>query len=221
VVGLRGTAPFEIIGVAEDSKYGDLRTQPQRMVYLPFFQSSEAADVTFAIRTAGDPDVIAGNVLRQVAKVDQAISIGDTRSLSRQVEESLLREYLIAWFAGVLGILALALAAVGLYGMMAYAMAQRTSEIGLRMALGAGRPNILWLFLRESLILILAGILIGVPSALATMRLMASLLFGLTSTDLTTVAIAIAVMVAVSAIASYIPAWSASRIDPLTALRHQ
>jgi predicted permease len=221
VVGLRGTAPFEIIGVAEDSKYGDLRTQPQRMVYLPFFQSSETADVTFAIRTAGDPDAIAGNVLRQVAEVDQSISIGDTRSLSRQVEESLLREYLIAWFAGVLGILALALAAVGLYGMMAYAMAQRTSEIGLRMALGAGRPNILWLFLRESLILMVAGILIGVPSALATMRLMASLLFGLTSTDLTTVAIAIAVMVAVSAIASYIPAWSASRIDPLTALRRQ
>lgn len=220
-VALRGNLPFEIIGVAKDSKYYDLRDQSKPMLYLPFFQSSETDDVTFAVRTTGDPGAIASVILGQAAKVDKAISIGNARSLSQQVEESLLREYLIAWFAGVLGILALVLASVGLYGIMAYTMSQRTSEVGLRMALGARRPSILWLVLRESLVLLLVGIVIGVPSALATMRLMASLLFGLTPTDLTTVAAAIVVMVTISAIASYIPAWSASRIDPLKALRHQ
>jgi ABC-type antimicrobial peptide transport system permease subunit len=133
----------------------------------------------------------------------------------------LRQERLIARLTTVVGILALALASMGLYGLMAYAVKQRTAELGVRFALGAPRARVLWMVYRESLGLMLAGLIVGLPIILITSRLIDALLFGISGADPLTIAIAIGVLLAIGGLASYVPARRASRVDPLTALRQE
>jgi predicted permease len=214
---------FEIIGVVKDAKYNDLREKTPRMVYRPVFQESGDARYvgSLEVRTVGNPLSVATSVRQILNDVDKNLPVLNITTLSDQVDRSLNQERLIAKLSGFFGLLALLLACVGLYGLMAYAVARRTNEIGIRIALGALRGDILWLVLRETILLVLVGLTIGLPAALAATRLISSMLFGLTPTDPVTISMATFLLVAVAAFAGYLPARRASRVDPMVALRYE
>jgi len=143
------------------------------------------------------------------------------RTLDEQVNDSLRQERLVATLSSLFSLLALGLASIGLYGIMSYAVARRTNEIGIRMALGAEQRDVLWLVVRETVGLVLIGLAIGLPTALVATRLISSRLFGLTPTDPLTITLAALLLIVVSAFAGYLPARTASRVDPMVALRYE
>jgi len=153
--------------------------------------------------------------------VDKTLSASDIHTVGELVDDSLVRDRLIAKLASFFGALALVLASIGLYGVMSYAVARRTNEIGVRMALGASRGNVLWLVLRETLVMVAIGIAIGLPAALAASRLISNRLFGLSPNDPLTIAFAALALIVVAAVAGLIPARRASRVDPIVALRYE
>ena len=212
---------YSIIGVVADAKSEDLREAVKPMIYVPTEQTVVPGGVTFAVRTARDAPAEAPAVLHAVAQVDGRLSLSGMRTLNEQVDDSLVQERLVASLAGLFGILAVLLASVGLYGVMAYTVSRKTNEIGIRMALGSGRIQIAALVLREALLMVLAGLVLGIPAALATARLMRSQLYGLGPYDPMTMLFAVGMMTCVSVLACYSPAARAMRIDPLAALRYE
>jgi len=200
-----------------------VRQKGQRMIFLPVVQMKEDAAYVSEIdvRTVGDPRAVASEVRGAIDEINSSLSVTNVTTLSEQVDHSLHEERTISELSSFFGLLALTLACVGLYGVMAYAVARRTSEIGIRMALGARSADVLWMVLREALVLMLAGVAIGVPAALAASRLIASMLFGLTPWDPLTISAATLVLVAVAVLAGYLPARRASRVSPMVALRYE
>jgi putative ABC transport system permease protein len=211
---------LEIVGVVQDAKYNSLREQTPRMAYTPFLQSGAGA-MTFEIRTAIDPTSAAGAVQQAIQRADRNIPVSDLKTLAQQVDDSLIQERLVARLSSLFGVLALLLACVGLYGIMAYTVMRRTNEIGIRLALGAQRADVMWMAMRETLALIIAGVAIGLPLALAATRLITSMLFGLTPTDPLTLSFAVVLLTAVVTFAGYLPARRASMVDPMVALRYE
>jgi predicted permease len=189
---------YSIVGVVADAKSEDLREAVKPTIYVPTEQTVVPAGVTFAVRTARDAAAEAPAVLHAVAQVDGRLSLSGTKTLNDQMDESLLQERLVAFLAGLFGILAVLLASVGLYGVMAYTVSRKTNEIGIRMALGSGRIQIAGLILREALLMVLAGLVLGIPAALATARLMRSQLYGLGPYDPMTVFFALGLMTVVA-----------------------
>jgi predicted permease len=214
---------IEIVGVAADAKYSNLRQKPEPMVFLPVLQMrGDAAYVwELELRTAGDPRSAATEVRSALAGIDKGLPATKLKTLSEQVDDSLDQERTISQLSSVFGLLALTLACVGLYGVMAYRVARRTSEMGIRMALGAGSSDVLWMVLREALLLVLAGIAMGIPAAIGAGHLISSMLFGLTPSDPVTISLATLLLVAVAVLAGYLPARRASRVDPMVALRYE
>jgi predicted permease len=212
---------YSIVGVVADAKSEDLREAVKPTIYVPTEQTVVPAGVTFAVRTARDAAAEAPSVLHAVAQVNGRLSLSGMKTLNDQMDESLLQERLVASLAGLFGILALLLASVGLYGVMAYTVSRKTNEIGIRMALGSGRIQIAGLVLREALLMVLAGLVLGIPAALATARLMRSQLYGLGPYDPMTVLLAVGLMTVVAVLACYLPATRAMRIDPMEALRYE
>jgi predicted permease len=212
---------YSIVGVVADTKSEDLREAVKPTIYVPTEQTVVPAGVTFAVRTARDAAAEAPSVLHAVAQVNGRLSLSGMKTLNDQMDESLLQDRLVASLAGLFGILALLLASVGLYGVMAYTVSRKTNEIGIRMALGSGRIQIAGLVLREALLMVLAGLVLGIPAALATARLMRSQLYGLGPYDPMTVLSAIGLMTVVAVLACYLPATRAMRIDPMAALRYE
>jgi predicted permease len=221
--GRKNNAEFEIIGVAKDARFTGVREQIALMMYFPAHQRTDRVDA-LQVRTIGNPTAIAAAVRREVQAIDKRLLV-DIKTIAAQVDDSLVQERMISTLAGFFSLLALLLAVVGLYGIMAYSVTRRTSEIGIRMALGAERRDVLWLILRETMLLMLTGIAIGVPAALAAGRLaghlVSGLLFGLTATDPVTIAIAALLLAGGAAAAGYPPARRASRVDPMLALRYE
>ncbi|HTZ58588.1 MAG TPA: ABC transporter permease [Acidobacteriaceae bacterium] len=215
------TAWYSIVGVVADARSEDLRQTAPPMLYVPTEQTVVPAGITFEVRTARAASTEIPNVLRALAQVDSRLSISGVRTLNQQVDDSLVQERLVASLAGLFGMLAVLLSSVGLYGVMAYTVSRRTGEIGIRMALGSGRIQIAALILRESLQMVLAGLALGTPIAMATARLMRSQLYGLGPYDPLTMLISVGVMTTVALVASYFPAARAMRINPITALRHE
>jgi macrolide transport system ATP-binding/permease protein len=215
------TSWLEIVGVVADARNHDLREEPMPMVYLPLDQSSVPSGVTFVIRTEKDPAAATTAVLRTIAEADRRLPVFGVRTFDQQLEDSLVEERLVASLSGMFGLLAVVLACVGLYGLMAYAVNRRTNEIGLRMALGARREQIAGMILAESLLLVLTGLAIGVPCALGAARLIRSELYGLNPADPTILLISLVVAVGVAVLAGYLPARRAMRIDPMVALRYE
>ncbi|HEY3458398.1 MAG TPA: ABC transporter permease, partial [Bryobacteraceae bacterium] len=209
---------LEIVGVVRNAKHHDLRERTTPMIYLPLLQSPDTA-VTFEVRTAMNPLNLTAAILRAVKEADSRIPVYDVESLNQQVDESLIQQRLVASLSGLFGLLALILAAVGLYGLMTYAMNRRTSEIGIRIALGATRGQIAGMVLREALLLVLVGLVIGVPAAMAASHLIRNELFGLNADDPVTIGIASLVMASIALLAGYLPARRASHVDPMIALR--
>jgi ABC-type antimicrobial peptide transport system permease subunit len=173
------------------------------------------------VRAAGDPTDVFKTLRREVREVDAGVPMYDTRTLTDQMEISLLTERLLATLSSVFGCLATFLAALGLYGVMAFMVARRTREIGIRMALGAGQGSVVWMVLRETLSLAGVGVVIGLAGAYAATRLIQSQLFGVEATDWMTMAVSSVGIAAVTAMAGYIPARRAIGIDPMSALRFE
>jgi predicted permease len=211
---------FEIIGVVKDSKYETLREQVPRTAYLDCFQGPPGC-MTFVARTSVKPTAVVSPLRNEVQAVDPALRVGGFRTLEEHVDESLGHERLMATLSSLFASLAVLLACVGLYGIMAYAVARRTNEIGIRMALGAGRAQILEIIVWESALLVAAGVALGLPVALAAAQLVSGQLYGLKPTDPGTVAGAILLLAAVGALASYFPARRATKVNPMVALRYE
>ena len=216
-------ALLEIVGVVGDIKSDDAREKPEATVYRPIVQIPEqgAYSCTIHIRTLSDPTPLTPQVRQMINQIDDKLPIFSVTTLDEQMRNNLDQERLIAQLVSFFGALALILACIGLYGVMAHGVARRTNEIGIRMALGARGGNIAWMILRETLYLVLAGLLIGVPAALLGARLISSQLFGLSATDPLTLIAAAIVLTLVALLAGYLPARRAARVNPLSALRYE
>jgi len=192
-----------------------------RIVYLSHQQSWTRPSINFALRTAGDPAHLIAAVRHEIQSVGKDIPVTKLKTLAAQVDESLAKERLVATLSGFFGLLALLLACIGVYGLLSYAVTRRTNEIGIRMALGARAGDVFKLVMRETMLLVLIGVTLGLGAAIATTRLISGLLFGLTATDPMTMALAALSLTAVAAFAGYLPARRAARVDPLVALLHE
>lgn len=221
-VGAIVNGRWQIIGVVADAREADLRKQASRFLYVSMRQPLEQnAFMTLSVRTTGDPRRVLSEVLKQVRGVGSEIQIVRTNTLARQRDESLLQERLISSLASAFGFLGLLLSAVGLYGVLAYSVARRTSEIGIRMALGALPGQVMWSILRQTLWLVAVGLAAGIPAAIFLAKLVANLFYGVTPTDAATQLGAAALLALVAFAASYFPARRAGRVDPLVALRYE
>jgi predicted permease len=216
----RNKVQFEIVGVVKDSKYGTLREQIPRTAYLDCFQGP-LGGMTFGARTSVKPSAVIAQVRNEIRTVDVGLRIGGFSTLEDHVDHSLGHERLMATLSSLFAGLAVLLACVGLYGVMAHAVARRTNEIGIRMALGADRTQVLRMIFGESAILVAAGVAVGLPVAIAATRLISGQLYGLKAADPVTIAGAVLLLTAVAAVAGYIPARRATNVDPLVALRHE
>jgi predicted permease len=214
---------LEIVGVIGDIKHDNAKEKAEQTVYEPIFQvqDQQTYSNTLELRTTGDPLNVAAEVRAAITQVDNKLPVLDVKSLRAQTDESFSQERLLAQLVSFFGLLGLLLSCVGLYGIMAHAVVRRTNEIGIRMALGAERRNIIWMVLRESLLLVGLGLVIGVPAAWGAAHLIASQLFGLNPSDPVALSMAAVVLTVVAALAGYIPARRASRVDPLVALRYE
>ncbi|MPY90333.1 MAG: FtsX-like permease family protein [Luteitalea sp.] len=211
-------ATYEIVAVVGDAKYLELRNVVPPTVYFNAFQQDDVSG-QFAIRTAGGPLALAAAARATIRAAAPAVAITSVRTLTEQVDASIVRERMLGVLSGFFAALGLLLAAVGLYGVMAYMVTRRTSEIGIRMALGARPSRIAAMVMREAFVLTAAGVVVGSLAALLLSRSLASLLFGLTPTDPLTMSAVAIVMVATGLAAAYLPSRRAARLDPTVALR--
>ena len=210
------------MGVVRDAKYSSPREAPQRMIYLPLAQiaGSHAYAHSLELQTVGDPDRV-GQVRRALAQIDPNLAVLKMETISQQVNHLVDQEQLISQLCTWFAVLALLLTSIGLYGVMTYNVARRTHEIGVRMALGAENREVQWMILRESLLLLGIGILLGVPATMAATRLVGAQLFGLTPSDPPTFMAAILAISIVALLAAFFPARRATRVDPMVALRDE
>lgn len=219
IPGYRGDASsLQIVAVVKDAKYHDLREQASPVVYIPGFQFPESG-VTYEIRTATNPLNETTAVLGAIKAIDSRLPVLNIKTLNEQVDDSLVQERLVASLSSLFGLLALTLAAVGLFGLMTYVINRRAGEIGIRMALGATRGQIAAMVLRETLLLVFTGLVVGIPLAIGASRLITNQLYGLKPDDPVTILIASLVMTSIAVLAGYLPARRASRVDPMVALR--
>jgi predicted permease len=215
--------PYTIIGVAKDSKYRSVDEKPRAMAYYPYTQADEGAPPTLQVelRTAGDPLALLPSVERIIHQMDTNLPLEKPMTQAAVFTDSYTQQRLFSRLALFFGLLAALLVAIGLYGALAYRVNRRTTEIGVRMALGARRPQVLGMVLRESLRVAAIGIAIGLPLALLTAHFMSSMLYGLEPSDTLTLFTAFAGVVAISLTAGYLPARRAASIDPIQALRNE
>ncbi len=217
----RSLADFEIVGVAKDSKYRDLREQAQRFWYVPYEQFASIDNLTLFVRTAGDPSRQIETVRRTIRDIDPNVPVYHVRTLDQRIDQLLAADRLLAISATFFGFLAALAVAMGLYGVMTFTVVQRTQEIGVRMALGAERADVLWPVMTELGTSLLAGLAIGLTCALLLGRFVGALLFELKPADPASFLFASLLMGTVAVIAGYVPARRAMRIDPIAALRYQ
>jgi predicted permease len=218
--GKMGT--FEIVGLAKDVKYGKIRNDIPSTVYWPYQQSRLiSAQMIFLVRTEADPATIANSVRQVCLNLDKDVPVVRMRTEEEVIEGSLFLERTFALLSGAFGALAVLLACVGLYGTIGFSVTQRTGEIGVRMALGAERGRILRMILSEVSVVVLSGILIGLPFSWATAKLLNHQLYALSPHDPITVAGAVMAIVGITLVAGYLPARRASKVNPIVALRYE
>jgi predicted permease len=219
--GSRSVEPMQIVGVVKDSKWVNLRDDAPAMYYRPYRQMGGTPVARLVLRTSLDPALIAGELPRVAQSVDRQITLTNVVPFREIVNRTLVTERLVAQVSTAFGVLALLIAAVGLYGVLAYSIVRRRREIGLRIAVGAQPRTIEKMFLRESLGLVIFGILIGIPLAIAVIRFVSSMLFGLSPHDPASIAAASTALTVTTAAAAFLPARSAARTDPLLSLREE
>jgi predicted permease len=218
----RSSSDIEIVGVVGDVRYGQPRDRMPPTIYVPYAQRTEQLDaMNFEVRTAGDPKIWLGQVRQVVHNLDRNLPLFDVRTQVEQIEQATFEERLFARLSSFFGLLALALACVGLYGLMSYGVCRRTNEIGVRMALGARRRDVLDLVVWQGLQLTIPGVILGVAAAWVLTRFLTSFLYGVRPADPGTFALVSLAVIAVSILSSYIPARRATKVDPMVALRHE
>jgi putative ABC transport system permease protein len=211
----------EVIGVVKDTRQNDFIAPPKMQMYLVHSQVNLVVPNALVLRTSIDPLSLATSVRNAVWSIDKDQPVSNIRSMDEIVSRAVARQRFSMMLLGIFATLALVLAAVGIYGVMSYSIAQRTREIGIRMALGAQRSDVLKMAVGQGLKLVLIGVAIGVASAIVLTRVMTSLLFGVSATDPATFITISLVLMSVAVLASYVPAVRAARIDPMVALRYQ
>jgi putative ABC transport system permease protein len=214
------THSYEVVGVVGDAKYVEIREATMATAYLSTFQKARP-DSQFVIRTVVPPVQIAPAVRREVHDLLKTVFVGKVTTLTAHVDASLVQERLIATLSGLFGAAGSLLAAIGLYGLLAYIVARRTNEIGVRVALGANRVDVIRMVLREAVLLVSTGLAIGIPVSLAAAKAAAGAVPNLPPEDVKTVIFVAGAMIAVATAAAYFPARRAARIDPMEALRHE
>jgi predicted permease len=213
--------PWEIVGVVRDMKFGTPRDK-KIVIYLPYRQRiSFLRNLCIMVRTVGNPASVASSVRQELREVDPNLPVLRIDTVDEQLNDVLVQERLIMALSSFFGAVAVLLACIGLYGVISYTVARRTNEIGIRLALGATPGKVLSMVLKESLLLVFLGIAIGVPAALAATRLISARLFGVSAADPLTLAAAALLMIGVAALAAFLPALRASKVDPLVALRYE
>jgi predicted permease len=220
----RAPNPIEVqvVGVSKNARYSSLKEELPEVAYLPYtYDGRSMGSLTFELRTAGDPMALAGAVREVVRQTDSRIPLTDLTTQDAVIDHTIGQERTFAFLCTAFALLAVAIACVGLYGSMAYNVARRTNEIGLRMALGAERRRLIWMVLREVFVMAAVGLAIGLPVALATTKFVKSFLFEMKPNDPWAIAGAAVALVLAAVAAGYGPAWRASRIDPWNALRHE
>jgi predicted permease len=212
---------IEVVGICADTRFQDLRSAPPAQYFVLYEQQKSASGMTYAIRTHVRPELLGAALQKAVAHVDRDLPVSNIRTQQQQIDESMSTEIVLAAMTAGFGMLALALACVGIYGVMAYSVANRRNEIGIRMALGAQPGRVRRMILRESGWLAVVGIAVGVAAALGVTRVVKSMLFGVQPNDPATVVGGIAILLLVALAASWIPAARAARVQPMEALRHE
>jgi len=205
---------IEIIGVAKDANYGSLRDKTRRLIYFP-----NQGGTLLVARAAGPVAPLAATIRREIEAVDKDLEIFGVSTVPQLRDQALVQERLLAELSGFFGLLALSLACIGLYGVMSYDVARRTQEIGVRMALGAQSMDVVRLVMRETMLMVVIGLVVGLGAALASTRSIESLLYGLSPNDLPTIGLASLLLLIVAALAGYLPARRAAKVDPMVALR--
>lgn len=212
---------IEIVGLVKDAKYSQVKDAVPPVFFIPYKQDTTRGEMTFYVRTAQDPALLLKTIPSVIARLDPNLPVGELRTMPQQVKENVFLDRMISTLTAAFALLATILAAVGLYGVLAYTVAQRTREIGVRMALGADRARVRRMVLRQVARMTLIGGVIGVAAALGLGKLARSILFGVTGTDPLTVVVSMLLLSLVALIAGGIPAMRASRVDPMQALRYE
>jgi predicted permease len=214
--------PWQIVGVAANTRYSGPREEPQRQVYFPV-QQLVVGDNSYAewlqVRTSGDPAKMTGAVRAALAEIDPNLPVLRIQTIGDLTDRFVANEALISRLSGIFSALAVLLAGIGLYGVMSYSVVRRTNEIGIRIALGAQSGKVLWMVLRESLVLLGIGLVLGLPLSLGGLRLLQSQLFELSSSDPLTLAGSVLIIASVTMLAAWLPARRATKVDPMVALR--
>jgi len=215
-----GAWDMEVIGVVKDAKFGNLQEDPQILDYLAYPQRTQYLN-DFEVRYTGDYATVSAAVQQVIHSVDHNLPIAQVMTLEEQVSRSITQQRTVAQLSGFFGLLAVFLSCIGIYGLTSYTVSKRTNEIGIRIALGAARSNVRWLVMREVILLLVVGVAIGTPAALAGNRIVAGMLFGLHGIDFITLLTSLIALLLVGALAGFLPARRASRVEPMVALRYE
>jgi predicted permease len=225
LVKVAGSSPIEVevVGVTATARYGPLKTAVPPVLYVSYPQvpTAQVQQMTFALRTKGDPHNYVAAVRQIVRDADSRVPVTNVNTQAAEIDQTINQEIVLARLCSAFAIVALVIACVGLYGMMAYAVVRRTREIGIRMALGARRPAVVWMVLREVFLLTVVGLVFSVPIARGLSRFVESFLFDMKPNDPGAIGVAVVTLIGAALLASFAPARKASRIDPTSALRHE
>ena len=216
----QGDQTLEIVGVVGNIRRAGLRDEPRADMYFPF-EANKPGQTTLFVRTASDPEKSLAALEAAIAKIEPNAFLSETQTLANVASESERVTRVVLWLLGVFAVTSLALAAIGIYGVMSYAVRQRTREIGTRIALGATRTNILWLVLQQGALIAAVGTVVGLATGLATTRFLSSILYGVSGTDPLTLSVAVVLLVITIMLACYVPARRAASVDPAKTLAEQ
>lgn len=220
-LGLEDVPDMTIVGVVKDVQYVDLRRSLRRHFYLPTTQENRLTNMTLHVKTSTDPNVVSESLRAELKALDPHLPLYNIKTLSTEIDQSLIRERLVTWLSSAFGVLATLLTALGLYGVLTFSVARRTREIGIRVALGAQRRDVFRLIMIRGVVLVGVGIAIGLGASFALSRFIGSLLFGVEPNNPVTLIVVSLALIGVALFACYLPARRATRVDPLEALRYE
>jgi predicted permease len=220
-IGLEKVPDITIVGVVKDAQFVNLRDDVRRHFYLPASQEKVLTSLTLHVKTETDPRGVAELLRAELKSLDPHLPLYDIKTLSTEIDESLIQERLVTWLSSAFALLATLLTALGLYGVLTFSVARRTREIGIRVALGAQRRDVFRLIMTRGVLLVGVGVLVGVGASIAFSRLLESLLFGVAPNSMATLLIVSLGLVAVALLACWLPARRATQVDPLVALRYE
>jgi len=220
-IGLDGVPDRTIVGVVKDALYVNLRENIRRHIYVPITQESQLTGLTLHVKTSTESQVVAEQLRAQLKAMDPHLPLYDIKTLSTEIDESLVQERLVTWLSVAFGVLATLLTALGLYGVLTFSVARRTREIGIRVALGAQRADVFRLIMIRGMVLVGVGVVVGLTASFVLSRFMKALLFGVAPNSLTTLVVVSGGLIAVALLACYIPARRATKVDPMVALRYE